>query len=124
MADLPVLALVGDLIFSTRISMAGKAAGVSVKIIRKPEKLAGEPGRLLLVDLNQDGAIDAAGAWRNGQEAVAIGFVSHVDAETARRARLAGIDRVLARSHFVKILQDLLADGTITETMTDVGGME
>ena len=111
--DLPVLALVRDLIFSTRISTVARSAGVDVKIVRDPAKLADEGGRLLIVDLNQDGAIEAAASWREKQGAVVVGFVSHVDAETVFKARSAGIDRVLARSQFVKVLQDLLVHGTI-----------
>src|SRR5437868_1615938 len=90
----PVLALVRDLIFSTKITTTARAGGISVKVVRDPAKLAGETGSLLLVDLNLPGAIDAAAAWR-GNGAV-VGFVSHVDAETASAARSAGIDRVMA----------------------------
>jgi hypothetical protein len=113
MSPLPVLALVRDLIFATKISTAARSAGVEIKMLRDPQKLPREPGRLLLVDLNQEGAIEAAAAWREKQGAVAIGFVSHVDAETIFAARSAGIDRVLARSQFVKVLQDLLIHGTM-----------
>jgi hypothetical protein len=109
---LPILVLVSDLIFSTRISTTARAAGIDVKLIRDPAKLAGAEGRLLLVDLNLAGAIEAAAAWRAG-DAQVIGFISHVDAETAVKARAAGIDRVMARSRFVEILPELLGGGII-----------
>ena len=109
----PILALVRDLIFSTKIATTAKASGVTVKIIRDPEKLAGIGGRMLLVDLNLPGAIEAAAAWRKAQVAEIIGFVSHVDAATAAMARSAGIERVLARSRFVEVLHELLVHGTI-----------
>ena len=101
-----------DLIFSTRISTTARAAGIEIKLIRDPAKLAGQIGRLLLVDLNLPGAIEAAAAWRT-DDATVVGFVSHVDADTAAKARAAGIDRVMARSRFVEILPELLGGGII-----------
>jgi hypothetical protein len=107
--ELPVLALVRDLMFSSRITAAARAAGVPVKILRDPGALAVEAGRLVLLDLNQAGTIDAAVAWKTAHpEGQTIGFVSHIDAETIERARAAGIDRVLARGQFVQILPELL----------------
>ena len=111
-APLPILVLVRNLIFSTRISTTARAAGIEIKLIRDPAKLAGQIGRLLLVDLNLPGAIEAAAAWRTN-DAQVVGFVSHVDADTAAKARAAGIDRVLARSRFVETLPELLGGGII-----------
>jgi AmiR/NasT family two-component response regulator len=107
----PVLALVKDLIFASRITATARAAGVPVRIVRDARQLPGQPGRLLIVDLNQPSAIDAAAAWQREMARPAVGFVSHVDAETINQARAAGIDRVLARSAFVERLHDLLVDG-------------
>lgn len=105
----PVLALVRDLLFSSRITATAGSVGVPIKVIRDPAKLAGVPGRRLLVDLNLDGAIDAAAAWQAARKAPAFGFVSHVDTPTIQRARAAGIDRVMPRSQFVQVLAELLA---------------
>lgn len=112
---LPILVLVRDLIFSTRISTTARAAGIEIRMIRDPAKLPGQAGRLLIVDLNLAGAIEAAGAWRTDTAPV-VGFVSHVDAQTAARAKAAGIDRVMARSRFVEILPQLLAGGITPAT--------
>jgi hypothetical protein len=60
------------------------------------------------VDLNQEGAIEAARLWKQRSGGEVVGFVSHVDVETVNRARAAGIDQVLARSAFVERLPDLL----------------
>jgi hypothetical protein len=106
---LSILALVRDLIFSTKITTTARANGVEVKIVRDPVKLAGETGRLLLVDLNLDGAIEAAAAWQRAQMGKVVGFVSHVDAETTAAARAAGLRHVMARSRFVQVLPQLLA---------------
>lgn len=104
----PVVALVKDLIFSTKIAATARAAGVPVRIVREAERLGGEAGRLLLVDLNQPGAIVAGAAWGREQNRPVVGFVSHVDADTIAAARAVGITQVLARSRFVEVLPELL----------------
>jgi hypothetical protein len=102
------LALVRDLMFSSKIIATARAQGVNVRIVRDPSKLAAETGDRLLVDLNQDGAIPAATEWKARTGGAVIGFVSHVDAATIAKAREAGFDQVLARSRFVETLPDLL----------------
>ena len=104
-----VLALVRDLMFVSKITSAAKAQGATVKIIRDPAKLAGEAGRLLIVDLNLPGAIEAASTWVASSNGHSVGFVSHVDADTSRQAREAGIATVMARSRFVEALEKLFA---------------
>jgi hypothetical protein len=106
-----IVVLVRDLMFSGRISAEARAAGVGIQMLRDPGKLAEFPAPtagLLIVDLNLDGAIPAAAAWRQAGGRQVLGFVSHVDTQTIERARSAGIDQVLARSAFVKLLPDLL----------------
>ena len=103
-----VLALVRDLMFSSKITATARAEGVNVRIIRDGSKLGQETGNRLLVDLNQDGAIEAATEWKTRTGGRVIGFVSHVDAATIAQARDAGFDQVLARSRFVESLPDLL----------------
>jgi hypothetical protein len=104
-----VLVLVRDLIFSSRIGATARAENRPVRILRDPAELRGAPGRRLIVDLNQPGALDAAVEWKQASSGDVVGFVSHVDAETIARARKAGIDRVLPRSRFVEVLSDLLS---------------
>jgi hypothetical protein len=106
----PVLVLVRDLIFASRITATAKAEGVAVVVIRDAAQLPGRAGRRLIVDLNQDGSIDAAAAWGKVTGRDVVGFVSHVDAATVARARDAGISRVVARSRFVEELPELLRD--------------
>ena len=107
-----VLVLVRDLIFASKISGTAQALGVAVRMVREPSKLAGEAGRRLVVDLNLEGAIEAAVAWKEavGGGAEVVGFVSHVDGETIRKAREAGVDSVMARSEFVRVLERVLRD--------------
>jgi hypothetical protein len=103
-----LLILCRDLLFASRITAAAQAQGLPFKVIREPAKLAGEAGRKLIVDLNLDGAIDAAAAWSRQTSRPTTGFVSHVDTATIRRAREAGIERVLPRSQFTQQLDRLL----------------
>jgi len=108
-SNLPVLALVRDLMFSSKILATGKALAVEVKVVRDPSQLSGQPGRILLVDLNLSGAIEAAAQWQTARGARVVGFVSHVDTEAIRKARDAGLDQVMARSGFVEALPSLIA---------------
>lgn len=107
---MPILALVRDLMFSSRISATARAINRQVKIIRDPAQLVRETGSALIVDLNLAGAVEASAAWKTGSGRQVVGFVSHVDAETIAKARGLGIDRVMARSHFVEVLPKLLAE--------------
>lgn len=104
-----VLALIRDLMFVGRIRAEAGRAGVAVTLIRDPARLPGSAGALLIVDLNLEGALDAAAAWKARAGGAVVGFVAHTDAEAIRRARAAGIDRVMPRSQFVKELPALLA---------------
>jgi hypothetical protein len=107
----PALALVRDLIFSSKIAQTGQGVGRTVTLIRDPAKLAGQSGPLLLVDLGLPGAIAAAASWQAAEPGRSvIGFVGHTDAENINQARAQGITQVLARSRFVEVLPSLLGD--------------
>jgi DNA-binding NarL/FixJ family response regulator len=106
---LPALALVRDLMFSSKITGAARALGTEAQVIRDPAQLATRQGRVLLVDLNLPGSIEAAAAWRASNPSVpVVGFVSHVDAAAIEKARSAGLE-VMARSGFVQALPRLLS---------------
>ena len=109
----PIIALVKDLIFSSRIGATARAESAAVQMVRDPAQLASLNGALLILDLNLAGAIEAASAWlaAGGSDAPqrhAVGFVSHVDAATIDAAKAAGIPQVLPRSRFVQVLPELL----------------
>ena len=107
----PILVLVRDLLFASRIAATARAEGVEVRMLRDPVALANEAGERAIVDLNPPGVLAAAAAWRVAEPVTprkVIGFVSHVDADTIAAARAAGIDQVLARSAFVEKLPELL----------------
>jgi hypothetical protein len=107
--DAPILILVRDLIFASRIQATANAAAQPVRLIRDPGQLSPPTaGRIVIVDLNLDGAITAAAAWGKATGKPVVGFISHVDAATAAQAKQAGIQRILARSRFVDLLPELL----------------
>jgi len=104
-----LLILCRDLLLGSRITAAAQSAGVAFKVVRDATKLSGQVGERLIVDLNQDGAIDAAAAWKAATSgADVVGFVSHVDAVTIQRARDAGLDQVMPRSRFVEQLAQIV----------------
>ena len=102
-----VLLLCRDLMFVSKVTATARATGATVKVVRDPAQLPPTGGRLF-VDLNQDGALDAAVAWKRATAGEVVGFASHVDADTMGRARQSGLDQVLARSQFTAGLERLL----------------
>jgi hypothetical protein len=118
---LPTLALVRDLLFASKISAAAQSAGVPLRILRDPAHLATTPGHLLLVDLNQPGATEAAGAWlaaaTESNPRRVVGFVSHTDTAAIASARSAGLTEILARGTFVQLLPNLLATPATRNTL-------
>lgn len=108
MSEPTTLALVRDLMFSSKITATARAAGVTVKVIRDPEKLNQEAGTTLLVDLAEPHAIAAAITWKQLHGGKLIGFASHVDTNTIFKAQEAGFDQVLSRGGFTANLENIL----------------
>jgi CheY-like chemotaxis protein len=114
----PVLAVVDDLMLSSRVSTAAKGAGVEVKFTRSVDAVlaaarATPPPALVILDLNsaRTKPLEIIAALKADPSLAGIptvGFVSHVDTTTIEAARRAGVDRVLARSAFVEQLPQLL----------------
>ena len=112
-----ILALAADLLFASRIRAAASAAGVDAVLFRSAEALLdaarARTPRRVLIDLDARG-IDApaliralkADARTSASEVIA--FVAHVNEPAIAAARIAGADRVLARSAFVRLLPSLL----------------
>jgi hypothetical protein len=103
-----VLCLCRDLLFQSKITATARSAGVPVSVLRDPNQLTDRAASLLLVDLNQAGALDAAARWKTATVGAVVGFVSHVDAATITAARAAGITEILARSAFVDRLEAII----------------
>jgi DNA-binding NarL/FixJ family response regulator len=107
--DPAVLCLCRDLLFQSKITATARSAGVSFQVLRDANLLTDQPARLLLVDLNQPAALEAAARWRAATDGAVVGFVSHVDAATVTAARAAGLTEVLARSAFTDRLAAIIA---------------
>ena len=105
--------LCDDLMFSSRITGAGRDAGLTIKVVRKAEDLsrlhASEPGACVIVDLSNPGLqiADLVGQLQPRPFLVAYG--SHVDTKTLQAAREACCNVVLPRSKFVEELPKSLS---------------
>ncbi len=112
----PILAVVDDLIFLSKIQQTARQTGVEVEQV-EISKLAGRLQQsgsyAVLLDLNHRSglALETARALKSSAETSGvqiIGFLSHVQGGLAREARQAGLDQVMARSAFSKELPQLL----------------
>ena len=112
---MPVLAVVPDLYFATRIAATAKAAGVGLDLVTPPQAVArlGAPGvSLVLLDLHQPDPLALVGECKRVAPSVpVVGFFSHVETALRERALAAGADAVLPRSQFVGRLSALLEHG-------------
>lgn len=99
-----VLAVVPDLMLSSRVSAMLGAAGHDVTVVSVPPPPEGFEHDLVVCDLE---AVDAGEV--GALPAPSIGFYSHVDVETRDRGRDAGLDLVVPRSRMARELPDLAA---------------
>ena len=112
-----ILAIVDDLMFTSKIRTAASRLGVAVTFARSRDAALTEMGKaipsLVILDLNA-GRIDPLGlvASMKADPALAaiptLGFVSHVQADLIDQARQAGVGDVMARSAFTIRLADIL----------------
>jgi PleD family two-component response regulator len=115
-----IICVMDDLMFSIKISTAAKSiGGIDLHFERAPEKvlttIREKAPSLVIFDLNSTrmNPLQAITAMRQDPALRGIrtlGFVSHVDADTAAAARAAGIDQVLARSAFAGQLASILTN--------------
>jgi PleD family two-component response regulator len=115
-----ILAILDDLMFTSKIRATAKQIGVPLMFARSSaaamEVMKSEAPSLVLLDLNNP-RTDPLGVIAGMQADAAlaaiptVGFASHVDVDTITAARKAGITSVLARSAFFERLPELLANG-------------
>jgi PleD family two-component response regulator len=115
-----VLAVVDDLMFSSKIRAVAERTGSAIRFARSKDAAladarASAPA-LVIVDLDRDpidpiGTVAAFKADPALRGIRLVGYVSHVHAARIADARAAGCDTVLARSAFVNALPVLLAGG-------------
>ena len=98
-----VLALVTDLMLASRVEAPLTAAGHEVTVRGEPGDDAGAYDAIVAdLELVDPEAVATAGP-------PCLGFYSHVDVETRRRAEAAGFDLVVPRSRMARELPDLVA---------------
>jgi ActR/RegA family two-component response regulator len=109
------LLLCDDLIFSSRITGTAKALGLSLRTMKIVSDLLHfarqTPPRCVIIDLNSPGLIidDLVGELGMlTRMPLIVGYGSHVDTATLKKARDAGFDIVWPRSKFVEELPTAL----------------
>ncbi|MGC4085184.1 MAG: response regulator [Vicinamibacterales bacterium] len=115
-----ILAILDDLMFTSKIRGAAAHAGATVAFARSSQaaldQMRTAPPSLVILDLNNPrtdpiGTVTAMKADTALASIPTVGFVSHVDSATIDAARAAGVDDVMARSAFVNALPQILARG-------------
>ena len=104
----PILILCRDLMFSSKITATAKAHGVPFKVIRDPSKLIEEPAARMMVDLTQEGYLQAAAEWKSRTKGHVTGFAGHTDVDTLTAAEAAGLDSVFTRGAFTANLDRIV----------------
>src|SRR5213593_3096855 len=104
-----ILAVLDDLLFTSKIKTAASQLGVAVAFARSSDAALAEMRKsqpsLVILDLNSPrtdplGTVGAMKADPALASIPTIGFASHVQTDVINAARLAGVGEVLARSAF------------------------
>ena len=112
-----ILAVLDDLLFTSKIKTAASQLGVAVAFARSSDAALAEmrksPPSLVILDLNSPrtdplGTVGAMKADPALASIPTIGFASHVQTDVIDAARLAGVGEVLARSAFTRQLGEIL----------------
>jgi PleD family two-component response regulator len=116
-----ILAVLDDLMFTSKIKTAATQLGVPVTFARSSAAATVEMQKaapsLVIFDLDNPRTrpLDIL-AWMKADAALAavptVGFVSHVHTDVIDAARKAGVGDVLARSTFTQQLADILTRGS------------
>ncbi len=111
----PIVALVTDLIFSTKIASTGATFGAPVRITRNLDDfrtaINEADTKLAIIDMNASGMdpLDAIRIARESPRAPhTIAYLSHVQTDLAESARANGVDEVMPRSEFSARLPAIL----------------
>jgi hypothetical protein len=100
-----VVALAPDLMFASRIEATLTAAGHDVTVAAAASQAAGiEQAEIVVIDLDREPLEAVAGL-----AAPVLGFYSHTDVDTRRRAESAGVDLVVPRSRMAREMPRLVA---------------
>jgi CheY-like chemotaxis protein len=107
-----IVAVLGDLMFTVKISDAAKRAGVPIEFVKTADDALQRAtgAAVMILDLNFAPA-DLIVRMKSSESTRAIplvGYVSHVQTDVIRQAKDSGCDTVLARSAFVQKLGDIM----------------
>jgi PleD family two-component response regulator len=112
-----ILAVLDDLMFSSKIKTTANQLGVPVRFARSAESALGEmrtaAPTLVIFDLNnpRTNPLGIVAAMKQDPALASIptvGYASHVQVDVINAARQAGVDDVLPRSAFTLQLADIL----------------
>jgi hypothetical protein len=98
-----VIAIAPDLLLGSRVEATLSAAGHEVSLAPSLAEAPLEGAELLVADLDGESPETLAAAGMP-----VLGYYSHVDAETRRRAEAAGVDLVVPRSRMARELPALV----------------
>jgi len=113
-----ILAVLDDLMFSSKIKTAANQLGVAVSFARSADAALGEMRKaapaLVILDLNnaRTAPLEIVAAMRQDPALASIptvGYASHVQTDVIEAARRAGVGEVLARSAFTMQLGEILS---------------
>ena len=113
-----ILAVLDDLMFTSKIRATATQLGVGVAFARSAEAALGEmrmaPPSLVILDLNnpRTNPLAIVSSMKQDPSLASIptvGYASHVQVDVIDAARQAGVGQVLARSAFTQQLADILA---------------
>ena len=97
-----ILAVVPDLMLSSRVVEALASAGHQVDVVPSLPESSGAEAIVCDLDVVDPAEVAAA-------ELPSLGFYSHVDVDRRRSAEAAGVDVVVPRSRMVRELPELVA---------------
>jgi PleD family two-component response regulator len=112
-----ILAVLDDLMFSSKIKTAATQLGVPLAFARSAASALAEMRKaapsLVIFDLNNPrtdplGIVAAMHADPDLAAIPTLGYVSHVDTPVIEAARRAGVNEIFARSAFTTQLADIL----------------
>ncbi len=112
-----ILAILDDLMFTSKIRAAAAQLGVAVSFARSSQAALADmrtnQPALVILDLNnpRTDPLGTVGAMKSDPalaQIPTVGFASHVQTDVIAAARQAGVDEVMARSAFTQQLPDIL----------------
>ena len=113
-----ILAVLDDLMFTSKIKTTAAKLGVTVSFVRSADAALAEmrkaPPSLVILDLNNPRTEPLAIVARMKEDPAlaqlpTVGYVSHLQTDVIHAARQAGVGDVMARSAFTEHLAEILS---------------